>query len=87
MSWDPGRFAPSLCSSENSPMLDYILSDRAPVFGDGTSMYARPLYEEEKQKYLPVFQEMFPGFTMEQMESVHYCAYTWYDGTEAPYCY
>ena len=85
--WDPGCFAPALCSFKHGAFLDYILSDRAPIFGDGAKKYARSLTDFEKEKYLPVFQTLFPDFTLEQMEDVHYCEYSWYDGTEAPDCY
>ena len=85
--WDPGFFAPSLSTTRLGRFIDYYLADRVEVWGDGCDTYTRPLSDAEKEKYLPVFQKMFPGFTMEQMEAVHYCEYTWYDGTEAPYCY
>ena len=87
MDWEEGCFAPSLCTYEHGPFLDYILKDRAPVQGNGCDYDARPLTPAERRKYLPVFQRMFPGFTREQMEDVHYCECIWYDGTEAPYCY
>ena len=87
LTWDPGTFAPSLCESRHGPMIDYILSDRAPVEGGGCRMAAAPLSEAEKEKYYPLFRDAFPGFTRPQMDKVHYCAYTWYDGTDAPYCY
>ena len=86
-SWDPGTFAPSLCESSQGEFLDYILTNRAPVEGDGCTMHARSLTPAEAEKYLPVFRKQFPGFTPEQMNDVHYCEYTWYDGTNAPYCY
>ena len=87
MDWEEGCFAPSLCTYEHGPFLDYILKDRAPVQGNGCDYDARPLTPAERRKYLPVFQRMVPGFTREQMEDVHYCECIWYDGTEAPYCY
>lgn len=85
--WAPGSFAPALCSYENGPMIDYILSDNAPVEGGGYKMSARLLWDHEMDEYLPLFQAAFPGFTFQQMEDVHYCEYKWYDATEAPYCY
>ena len=85
--WEPGSFAPALCSYKNGPMIDYILSDTAPVEGGGYKSSARLLWGQEMEEYYPVFQEAFPGFTLEQMEDVHYCEYKWYDGTEAPDCY
>ena len=85
--WEAGSFAPALCSYENGPMIDYILSDTAPVEGGGFIMKARILWGNEEEEYYPIFKEAFPGFTMEQMEDVHYCECKWYDATEAPYCY
>ena len=85
--WGPGSFAPALCSYENGPMIDYILADYAPVEGRGYKMKSRILWYEEEEEYLPVFQKAFPGFTLDQMDEVHYCEYIWYDATEAPYCY
>ena len=82
-----GSFAPALCSYKNGPMIDYILVDSAPVEGGGYKMSARLLWYNEEMEYLPIFQKEFPGFTLEQMDEVHYCEYKWYDATEAPYCY
>ncbi len=85
--WSAGSFAPALCSYENGPMIDYILVDSAPVEGGGYKMSARMLWYHEEMEYLPVFQKQYPGFTLDQMDEVHYCECKWYDATEAPYCY
>ena len=77
----------SKLSYKNGPMIDYILVDSAPVEGGGYKMSARLLWYNEEMEYLPIFQKEFPGFTLEQMDEVHYCEYKWYDATEAPYCY
>ncbi len=88
LSWEEGHFAPALCTYEQGPFLDYILSDRAPVATSYGCVYdARPLTPTEKKRYMPVYKKLFPDFTWEQMDQVHYCECTWYDGTEAPYCY
>ena len=87
LDWEPGHFAPALCSKRNGPYLDYYLADRAPVRGDGCAYLARPLTLREMKKYLPVFQKLFPDFTLRQMYDVHYCEYAWYDGTDAPDIY
>jgi len=47
--------------------------------GDGSN--------DEKIKYLPLFQALFPDFTLAKMDDVHYCRYEWYDGSDAPYYY
>ncbi len=86
--WEPGHFAPALCSFERECYLDYILMDRELSGGEeGFGNHARPLTAEETEKYLPVFRELFPDFTEEQMDTVHLCEYSWYDGTDAPDCY
>lgn len=87
LAWEVGHFAPSLCTYARGPFLDYILLDRAPMDGCGCEYNARCLTAAEQEKYLPEYRKLFPDFTREQMEQVHYCEYFWYDGTEAPYCY
>ena len=64
---------------EEEEPIDYTDNEFDPV--------ARPLTAAEKALYLPVFQQMFRPFTLREMEDVHYCAYVWYNGTDAPYCY
>ena len=87
--WEPGHFAPALCTKERGCFLDYILEDKEPV--DYTDHefdpIARALTAEEKERYLPAFQTMFPQFSLREMDDVHYCAFVWYNGTDAPYCY
>ena len=87
--WMPGSFAPALCSKEKGYFIDYILEDEEPAdFTDGEfDPVARKLTAAEKKLYLPVFQKMFPQFSLREMEDVHYCAFVWYNGTDAPYCY
>ena len=48
---------------------------------------ARPLTQAEREKYFPLYQRLFPDFTLENMNDVHYCSYEWYDGSEAAYLY
>lgn len=87
--WKPGHIQPTLCSKEKGYFIDYVLEEEEPVnYTDNEfDPVARPLTEAEKKLYLPAFQEMFPAFTLREMEDVHYCAYVWYNGTDAPYCY
>ena len=87
--WDEGDISPALCTKERGYFLDYILADEAPIdYTDGEfDPVARPLSAEEKTLYLPCFQKMFPQFSLREMEDVHLCAYVWYDGCDAPYCY
>ena len=82
---------PDKVKSVPGPFLDYHLDELAPVPPEkrtyNQDSCARPLEPEEKEKYLPVFQELLPDFTLEDMNDVHYCRYEWYDGAEAQYCY
>ena len=50
MDWEEGCFAPSLCTYEHGPFLDYILKDRAPVQGNGCDYDARPLTPAERKE-------------------------------------
>ena len=100
--WEPGFFASALCDCYEwddsdepervpGPFLDYYLDEIIPLLPEENSYHendcVRELTQVEKEKYLPLFRELFPDFTMEKMKDVHYCQYEWYDGTEAPYNY
>ena len=82
---------PDVVQSVPGPFLDYYLEEIAPLppeentYNDNDC--ARPLSQEEKEKYLPLFLKLFPDFTLERMNDVHYCHYEWYDGSEAFYFY
>ena len=82
---------PEIVQSVPGPFLDYYLDDIAPLPWEENTYNAndcaRSLDEDEKAKYLPLFQSLFPDFTLEKMSDVHYCSYEWYDGSDAPYSY
>ena len=82
---------PDPVKSVPGPFLDYYLDEIAPLSPEENTWHendcARPLTPEEKEKYLPLYRKLFPGFTLENMEDVHYCNYEWYDGCEAGYYY
>ena len=82
---------PGTVKTVPGPFLDYCLEDICPLRPEDNTLnrtdVARPLTPEEKEKYLPLFRKLFPDFTMEQMEYVHYCRYEWYDGSDAGYMY
>lgn len=62
---------------------DYVLfSDYGADCGEFTKH--RALYDTEKAKYLPVFQQVFPNINMDHVRLVEYC---WYNCSEAPDCY
>lgn len=60
--------------------LDYVLEDEYPAasvdYGN-----ARCLTENEKAKYLPIFQKLIPTINMDDVHLVEFC---WYNCTEAP---
>ena len=82
---------PDLVKSVPGPFLDYYLEEIIPLPHEENSYHdndcARLLTEREKEKYLPLYQKLFPDFTLERMRDVHFCSYEWYDGTEAYYLY
>lgn len=73
------------------PFLDYCLDEIIPLHPEfnsfGQNNAALPLEESEMEKYLPLYQKLFPHLTMREMEAVRWCEYEWYDGTNAPYLY
>lgn len=87
---DMGLF-PDKVKSVPGPFLDYFLEDIMPLPPEENTSHtidcARPLEQHEKERYLPLFQKLFPGFTLDNMNDVHYCRYEWYDGSEAVYLY
>ena len=73
------------------PFLDYYLEDIWPLDPDHNTYHANDeisgLSEEEMNDYLPEYQELFPHFTLKDMEAVRRCKYEWYDGTNPSYFY
>lgn len=62
------------------PFIDYILAENCNnAMGDWGQ--ARALYEEEKIKYAPIFQRIFPKIDMNKVHLVEFC---WYNCSEAP---
>ena len=92
---DPDRLDmglyPDVVQSVPGPFLDYCLEEIAPLPPEENTYHendrARPLTDAEKKRYLPLYQKLFPHFTPEDMNQVHYCRYEWYDGSEAAYLY
>ncbi|MCR5795240.1 MAG: hypothetical protein K6G61_07885 [Solobacterium sp.] len=81
--YDPGTIP--------GPFLDYYLEQIEPLRPEDNTYHmsdiARPLTAAEKKKYLPLYRKVFPDFTLEDMEHVHYCRYEWYNGAEPDYRY
>ena len=58
--------------------LDYMIDYEYDA--DGEWGKTRALYESEKTKYLPVFQQVVPNINMDMVRLVEYC---WYNCSEA----
>jgi hypothetical protein len=58
---------------------DYVLEYEYDA--DGEYGKTRALTDNEKRKYLPVFQKIDPSINMDYVRLVEFC---WYNGTEAP---
>ena len=73
------------------PFLDYYLRDDYPLLPEDDSFgeinESVSLDEEDMKRYLPVYQSLFPHFTLKDMEAVRKCMFEFYDGGDAPYLY
>lgn len=58
---------------------DYVLDYEYDAYGEYGK--TRALTDNEKRKYLPVFQKIDPSINMNYVRLVEFC---WYNGTEAP---
>ena len=69
--------------------LDYMIDYEYDA--DGEYGKTRALYDCEKEKYLPIFQQIDPNIDMNLVQLVEYCwyngceAYDYYDDTEDPF--
>lgn len=84
-----GRRDPMRPDIVPGPFLDYYLLDDYPFDAgdDGGLWRICCLNEAQMKQYLPVYQKLFPHFTMKDMQAVRLCDYEWYDGSDAPYLY
>lgn len=73
---DVGKFQ---LSPTDEPFIDYVLDYELDA--DGEYGKTRALTDNEKKKYLPVFQKIDPEINMEFVRLVEFC---WYNGCEAP---
>ena len=58
---------------------DYVLDYEYDAYGEYGK--TRALYDSEKEKYLPKFQQIDPNINMDHVRLVEFC---WYNGTDAP---
>ena len=61
------------------PFIDYVLEYEWDC--DGSYGKVRDLYDSEKEKFRPIFQQLDPEVNMDDVRLVEYC---WYNGGEAP---
>lgn len=73
---DIGKF--QLAPTETD-YIDYVLDYEYDA--DGEYGKTRALYECEKDKYRPIFQQLDPNIMMTNVRLVEFC---WYNGCEAP---
>ena len=59
--------------------IDYVI-DRE-YGSDGEWGKTRALYDSEKKRYLPIFQQIDPNINMDYVRLVEFC---WYNSTDAP---
>jgi hypothetical protein len=61
--------------------IDFVLDYEYDCSGEYGKI--RNLYELERERFLPVFQQINPNFTIVDMEKVRLVEFCWYNGTEA----
>ena len=59
--------------------IDYVLDYEYDCDGDYGKV--RELYDSEKEKFRPIFQQLDPDLNMDYVHLVEFC---WYNGCEAP---
>lgn len=64
------------------PFIDYVLEYEYDC--DGEYGKVRDLYDSEKEKFRPIFQQLDPDINMDYVRLVEFC---WYNGCEAPNYY
>lgn len=66
-------------SPTREPFIDYVLDHEYDCDGDYGKV--RELYDSEKEKFRPIFQQLDPDINMDYVRLVEFC---WYNGCEAP---
>ena len=69
-------------SPTEEAFIDYVLDYEYDCDGDYGKV--RELYESEKEKFRPIFQQIDPDVNMDYVRLVEFC---WYNGGEAPSYY
>lgn len=66
-------------SPTREPFIDYVLDYEWDCEGEYGKV--RELYDSEKEKFRPIFQQLDPEIDMNAVRLVEFC---WYNGSEAP---
>lgn len=77
----PNHF--EIAPTEEEGYLDYVLKEKFS-YGSDEWGKARYLTDNETNKYLPLFEKIYPAVKREDLRAVEFC---WYDGCEAPLYY
>lgn len=77
--FDYGEVGKFQLSPTDEPFIDYVLDYEYDA--DGEYGKTRELTDNEKKKYLSVFQKIDPEINMDFVRLVEFC---WYNGCEAP---
>ena len=77
--FDYGKVNKFQLAPTEEPFIDYVLDYEWDC--DGEYGKVRDLYESEKEKFRPIFQQLDPDINMDYVRLVEFC---WYNGCEAP---
>ena len=77
--FDYGKVNKFQLAPTEEPFIDYVLDYEYDC--DGEYGKVRDLYESEKEKFRPIFQQLDPDINMDYVRLVEFC---WYNGCEAP---
>ena len=77
--FDYGKVNKFQLAPTEKPFIDYILDYEYDA--EGAYGKVRYLYESEKEKFRPIFQQLDPNIDMNHVRLVEFC---WYNGCEAP---
>lgn len=77
--FDYGKVGKFQLAPTGEPFIDYVLDHEWDC--DGEYGKVRELYDSEKNKFRPIFEQIDPDINMDYVRLVEFC---WYNGCEAP---
>ena len=77
--FDYGKVDKFQLAPTEEPFIDYVLEYEYDAEGEYGKV--RDLYDSEKEKFKPIFQQLDPDINMDYVRLVEFC---WYNGCEAP---